>query len=157
MTDYELSRIIESIIPKWQRAEFLFLESTPRWAPSVQLELTRMMSTSNTEITADNFGDHSAVHCVSCDTTRSVFEHIRHGRCDGVVLIVKDQMRDALLFLGRLTQLCRISPPVLTVILPEAQSLIPLLLDAVSTGVISQPVQDTTIAQWCRRIVTVHR
>jgi len=154
MTDHDLNEIIESIIPTWRRAEFLFLEPTPRWAPSVQLELTRMMNSTAPEISADDFGQHSAVRCESHATTRSVYEQIKRARCDGVVLIVKDQMRDALLFLGRLTRLCRSTPPVLTVIPPETRSLMPLLLEAGATGVICQPVQDTTVAQWCRRVVS---
>jgi AmiR/NasT family two-component response regulator len=152
VTDSELNDIIESIIPTWQRAEILFLEPTPRWAPSVQAELTRMMNMNAAEVRTDGGG--STVNCISHTSSRAVFEQIKQGRCDSVVLIVNDQMRDVLLFLGRLTRLCRSSPPVLVVIPPEARSLMPLLLESGATGVICQPVQDTVIAQWCRRVVS---
>ncbi len=157
MTDVDLEAIIESVIPSWNRAEFHFLEPTPMWAPSVQSELQRLTHAAVQSSDSTDFGRCSEVHCHSHPTTRSIFEQIKNERCDGVVLFGKDHMRDVLLCLGRLTRLCRKSPPVLVIIPPEALTLMPLLLESGATGVICQPVQDIQVAEWCRRVVSADR
>jgi|GEM_PF-6752313 len=154
MTDNELNDIIESIIPSWQRAEFHFLEPAPMWAPSVESEIQCMMQAPQSPGNAQGFGSISEVHCHSHNATRSIFEQITRDRCDGIILLAKDQMRDVLLCLGRLTRLCHSSPPVLVIIPPEARTLMPLLLESGATGVMREPVQDTAIAMWCGKIAS---
>lgn len=155
MTPNELNEIFESIIPSWQRAEFHFLEPIPMWAPSVESELVRMIQTTTAAAGARSFGGIAEVYCHSHTDARSIFEQIKRDRCDGIILLAKDQMRDVLLCLGRLTRLCRRSPPVLVIIPPDALTLMPLLLESGATGVICEPVQDTDVARWCRQISSV--
>ena len=142
----EIQQIVESAIPSWGLAKFLFCESEPWWAPSVQAEISLRLQTKT-----DN-QDVPQARCESFPTTRTLFEQLKADSCDGVVLITGDQIRDTLLFLGRLTRLCRPSPAVLVVMPREYRNLMPVLLESGASTVFCQPVSDQEIAGWCVRV-----
>lgn len=143
----EIQQIVESAIPSWGLAKFLFCESEPWWAPSVQAEISLRLQTKT-----DN-RDVPQARCESFPTTRTLFEQLKSDSCDGVVLITGDQIRDTLLFPGRLTRLCRPCPPVLVVLPREYRNVMPVLLESGASTVFCQPVSDQEIADWCIRVV----
>jgi len=156
----DLNQIIESVIPAWQRAEFLFMETAPQWAPAVQNELSRLIAHDaqlQIKEQAATASPISSARCESISSTRTLYQQVRQRRCDGIVLIVEDQMRDALLFLGRLTRLCKPAPPVLVVIPHQATMLMPLLLESGAASVLQKPVSDLTITDWCWRATQSQR
>jgi len=160
VVDIDLHQILRSAVPQWNRAGFLFLEPEPWRAPSVQSELAR----SDTRAIQVRFGQKRSeprfttdYRCRSLQTTRRILDQIRTDDVSGVVLIVEQQMRDCLLFLGRLNRLCRPSPPVLMIIDPNVESLIPVLMESGASAVMTQVVSDNRIADWCRRVAITRR
>ena len=154
MCGIDLNQILRESLPRWTQAEFLFLESEPWWAPSVQTELART-ATTELQLRFGNAislsGSTTDYRCHSVRTTRSIYEQVRTGRVAGVVLIVEQQMRDSLLLLGRLSRLGRPCPPVLLVIPRNTLPLMPLLLESGAAAVMVQMVTDIQVADWCRR------
>jgi len=154
MSDIDLNQILRASIPQWNLASFLFLEPEPWWAPSVQAELARPNTPpiqarfSSTPSETCNVTDY---RCHSLTTTRAIHDQVRTEQVTGIVLIADKQMRDCLLFLGRLNRLCRPHPTVLLVIPQNARSLMPMLMESGAASVMVQTVTDIQIADWCRR------
>ena len=156
MTDIDLNQILRASIPQWNQACFLFLEPAPWWAPSVQAELARpgtLPIQARFGSTPSENNNVTEYRCHSLTTTRAIYDQVRAEQVAGIVLIAGKQMRDCLLFLGRLSRLCRPYPPVLLVIPQNAVSLMPMLMESGAATVIVQTVTDIQIADWCRRAV----
>ena len=156
MYEIDLNQILRVSLPQWTRADFLFMESRPWWAPSVQAELARNATTELPRrfgSAPPEVGNTTEYFCHSTPTTRGIHEQIQSRPLTGVVLIVEQQMRDCLLLLGRLGRLGRACPPALLVIPGDATSLMPLLLESGAAAVMTQPkISDIRIADWCRRV-----
>ncbi|MEO1996549.1 MAG: hypothetical protein ABGZ17_14880 [Planctomycetaceae bacterium] len=156
VSEIDLNQILRESLAQWTRADFLFLESRPWWAPSVQAELARNATTkphARFGSPASEAGRTPEYFCHSTVTTRSIHEQIQSGSVTGVVLIVEHQLRDCLLLLGRLSRLGRDHPPVLLVIPDNVVAMMPLLLEAgAATVMVQAKVSDITIADWCRRV-----
>ena len=156
VSEIDLNQILSECFAPWNRAEFLFLEPRPWWAPSVQTELTR----SSTTQVQGHFGramceggSTPEYLCQSTPTTRLIHEKVQSGPVTGIVMIVEEQMRDCLLLLGRLGRLGRAHPPVLVVVPDHFMALMPLLLESGSAAVMMQTkATDIRIADWCRRV-----
>ena len=154
MPDIDINQILRASIPQWNQACFLFLEPEPWWAPSVQAELARpdappiQARFGSTPSVTSNVTDF---RCHSLTMTRTIHDRVRTEQVAGIVLIAGKQMRDCLLFLGRLSRLCRPHPPVLLVIPQNAVSLMPMLMESGAASVMVHPVTDIQIADWCRR------
>jgi hypothetical protein len=161
VTDIDCNQILRESIPQWNQACFLFLEPERWWAPSVQAELARpgtlpiQARFGSTPSKTSNVTDY---RCHSLATTRAIHDQVQAGQVAGIVLITGKQMRDCLLFLGRLSRLGRPHPPVLLVIPQNAVSLMPTLMESGAASVMIQTVTDIEIADWCRRAAdTNHR
>jgi len=161
VTDIDFNQILRESIPQWNQARFLFLEPERWWAPSVQAELARpgtlpiQARFGSTPSKTSNVTDY---RCHSLATTRAIHDQVQAGQVAGIVLITGKQMRDCLLFLGRLSRLGRPHPPVLLVIPRNAVSLMPTLMESGAASVMIQTVTDIQIADWCRRAAdTNHR
>lgn len=156
MSGIDLNQILRESLAEWTRADFLFLESRPWWAPSVQAELARNATTTlqaRFGRTASEVGNTTEYFCHSTPMTRSIHEQVQSGPVTGVVLIVEHQMRDCLLLLGRLSRLGRAQPPALLVIPDNVATLMPLLLESGAAAVVMQSkASDIRIADWCRRV-----
>ncbi|MCH2210631.1 MAG: hypothetical protein MK110_04980 [Fuerstiella sp.] len=150
----DFNQILRDSVPRWNQANFVFLESCPWWAPSVQTELVRSAGTSIPAVCGQPRLETDAAvdyRCHSFTTTLEIYEQIRTESVTGVVLIAGQQLRDCLLFLGRLSRLCAPYPPVLLTVPENSASLMPLLLEAGASAVMDQTVTDIQIADWCRR------
>ena len=149
MAEPDFDKILRDSIPGWTQAEFVFLESRPWWAPSVQTELARtdtigiQTGTGQTDSEAAALTDY---RCHSVPTTRSIHEQILTGNIAGVILIAEQQLRECLLLLARLSRLCRSHPPVLVIVPEKSASMMPLLLESGATTVMSQAVTDIQVA-----------
>ncbi len=155
LSDFDVNQILREAVPQWTQADFLFLESQPWWAPSVQAELAR----TDTAKIQPCFGRPASVvgmtteyRCHSVPSTGRIHDQIQTGPATGIVLLAERQMRDCLLLLGRLRRLCRPHPPVLLVIPRNAVSLMPLLMESGAGAVMVQAVTDIQVAEWCRRV-----
>lgn len=154
MSDVDVDRILRETIPQWNQADFVFLEPRSWWAPSVQSVLTQ----SDTAPPQVRFGESTQSNgpvtdyrCYSVDSTRAVHDEIQSSMLSGVVLVVGQQLRECLLLLGRLSRLCRPCPPVLVLIPRAASSLLPMLLEAGASSVMTDQVTDLQVADWCQR------
>lgn len=157
--DLDLDEIIRRSLPQWNVAEFVFLESDPKWAPSVQAELLLQQTRHRTAAPdgrlaseARRSSSTSDFRCASVKKDRDVLERIQNATLAGVILIVADRFRECLLLLGRLGRLCRPLPSVLVVIPAALESMTPLLLESGASSVYSASVTDIRIAGWCRRV-----
>jgi len=142
--EIDLNEIVRSSLPQWSVAEFVFLESTPQWAPAVQAEL--IASQPQQSSTTIDF------RCSSVTRDREVIERIQGTTPAGVILFAADRFRECLLLLGRLGRLCRPTPDVLVVIPSKIDAMTPLLLESGATTVFVGDISDIRIAEWCRRV-----
>ena len=158
LSGFDIDQILRQAVPQWTQADFLFLETHPWWAPSVQAELAR---TNMGKVPACRGQAVSAVgvtteyRCQSVSSTERIHDQIRTGSVAGIILFAEHRMRDCLLLLGRLGRLCRPHPPVLLVIPMNAVSLLPLLMESGAGSVLLQSVTDTQVAKWCRRVIGI--
>lgn len=150
--DVDVNRILSECVPQWHQADFLFAEPHPWWAPSVQAILAQPKAEERGSVRGGADAATIECRCESVKGTRAVFDLVRMRQVTGVVLFARDQVRDCLLLLGRLSRLCRSCPPVLVVIPSEAVSLMPVLLESGATAVMREGVSDLQIADWCRRV-----